>query len=63
MKSKMKIEKAVKVLEDYIDLDRSVREDDEMKSDFDEFCEEKCIAMEVLIDYYKKSEEDKEMVH
>jgi ATP-dependent Clp protease ATP-binding subunit ClpA len=50
----MTIEKAIEVLEKYIALDRSLR--DECVSDFDKFCEEKCVAIETLINTIEKLE-------
>lgn len=49
----MKLEQAVKILKDYVELDRSVRTD-RVKSDFDKFCEEKCVAIETVLKEIKK---------
>lgn len=47
----MTLEHAIEVLREYVALDRDVRgEQLNYSSDFDEFCEEKCIAIEVVLD-------------
>ena len=45
----MEVQKAIEILEEYIELDRSCRETNDYSSDFDKFCEEKCLAMETVL--------------
>ena len=47
---KMNIDKAIEILKDYVELDRSIREGNN-EGDFNSFCEEKCEAIESLIEY------------
>lgn len=47
---KMNIDKAIVILQDYIKLDREVREGS-TEGDYNSFCEEKCEAIESLIEY------------
>ena len=50
----MTTSEAIKILKDYIEIDRCTR-NDLNKSDYDNFCEEKCVAIETLIKAYKES--------
>ena len=47
---KINVDKAIEILKDYIELDRQIREGD-TESDYSKFCEEKCEAIESLIEY------------
>ena len=47
---KINVDKAIEILKDYIELDRSIREGD-TESDFNKFCSEKCDAIESLIEF------------
>ena len=47
---KYNIDKAISILQDYVKLDREIREGD-TESDYSRFCEEKCEAIESLIEY------------
>ena len=47
---KINVDKAIEILKDYIELDRQIREGD-TEGDFNSFCEEKCEAIESLIEY------------
>ena len=47
---KMNIDEAIELLQDYIKADREIREGD-TESDYSKFCEEKCEAIESLIEY------------
>ena len=47
---KMNVDKAIEILKDYVELDRSIREGD-TEGDFNSFCEEKCLSIESLIEY------------
>lgn len=42
----MELNKAIEILEEYVELDRGCRETNNHSSDFDKFCEEKCLAIE-----------------
>lgn len=44
----MNLEKAIKVLKEWIRIDRMTREGEE-HSDYDDFCEEKCIAIDTVL--------------
>ena len=46
---KTDIDKAIEILQDYVKLDREIREGD-TESDYGRFCEEKCEAIESLMD-------------
>lgn len=46
----MNVDKAIEILKDYVELDRQIREGD-TEGDFNSFCEEKCEAIESLIEY------------
>jgi len=48
-------EYAIKLLEDYIKMDRAMR-DCKVESDFDKFCELHCMAIETLINEVKRSD-------
>lgn len=48
----MTLEKAIEICQARIDLDRSMR-DNKVESDYDEFCENECMAIETLIGYCK----------
>ena len=47
---KMNVDKAIEILQEYVELDRSIREGD-TDSDYSKFCEEKCLSIESLIEY------------
>lgn len=47
----MEIKQAIKILKEYVKIDREVRETEDCSNDFDKFCEEKCIAIEALINF------------
>ena len=49
----MNIEQAILILKDYINVDRQIRSH-RTESDFEQFCETTCIAMEILIDEIEK---------
>lgn len=60
----MKVDKAIKTLEDYIFRVRNFNTEDikEIQNDFDKFCEEKCIAIEtVLAELAKKNYKESEV--
>lgn len=44
----MNLEEAIKVLKEWIRIDRMTREGEEY-SDYDKFCEEKCIAIDTVL--------------
>ena len=48
----MEVNKAIEILKDRVKIDRSLR--DKVESDFDEFCERECIAIETLMEAYKR---------
>ena len=48
----MTLEKAISICQARIDLDRNMR-DNKVESDYDEFCENECMAIEKLIEYCK----------
>ena len=45
----MNLDKAIKILETWVEADREFREN-KLESDYDKFCEERNIAIETLID-------------
>lgn len=45
----MEIDKAIEILTEYIKLDRDLRDVKDYSIDFDKFCEEKCIAIERVL--------------
>ena len=47
---KMNVDEAIEILKEYVALDRSIREGD-TEGDFNSFCEEKCEAIESLIEF------------
>ena len=47
---KINVDKAIEILKDHVELDRSIREGD-TESDYSRFCEEKCLSIESLIEY------------
>ena len=47
------MEEDQKVLEEFIELDRKIRQN-KVESDYDEFCERRCIAIENLLKAYKE---------
>ena len=53
----MTLEKAIQICQARIDLDREMR-DNKVESDYDEFCENECMAIEKLIEYCKLKQED-----
>lgn len=46
----VELKQAIEILKDYIKLDRSIRESPNDRSDYDKFCEEKCIAIEMVLE-------------
>jgi hypothetical protein len=52
----MNLEEAIKVLKEWIRIDRMTREGEE-HSDYDDFCEEKCIAIETVIEALDEKDE------
>ena len=50
------MEEDIKILEEFIELDRKIRKN-KVESDYDEFCERRCIAIENLLKAYKELEE------
>lgn len=46
----MNVDEAIEILKDYVELDRNIREGD-TESDYSKFCEEKCDAIDSLIEY------------
>ena len=46
----MGVDKAIEILQEYIEVDREIREGD-TESDYSKFCENKCEAIESLIKY------------
>ena len=50
----MNLEQAIKILEEYVTLDRETRETEDYSNDFDKFCEEKCIAIETVLNHIKE---------
>ena len=53
----MTLEKAISICQARIDLDRSMR-DNKVESDYEKFCENECMAIEMLIKYCKLKQED-----
>ena len=53
----MTLNEAIKICQARIDLDRSIR-DNKVESDYDEFCEKECLAIEKLIEYCKLKQKD-----
>lgn len=49
----MNLDKAIKILEAWVEADREFREN-KLESDYDKFCEERNIAIETLIDELDK---------
>lgn len=50
----MKLQQAIAILEEYITLDRETRETEDYSNDFDKFCEEKCKAIETILNHVKE---------
>ena len=53
--TRMTLNEAIEICQARIDLDRSMR-DNKVESDYDEFCENECIAIERLIEECKIKE-------
>lgn len=53
----MTLNKAIQICQARIDLDRNMR-DNKVESDYDEFCENECMAIEKLINECKLKQED-----
>lgn len=49
----MTLNEAIEICQTRIDLDREMR-DNKVESDYDEFCENECMAIEILIKYCKR---------
>lgn len=45
----MNLEEAIEILKEHIRVDRIFREHKKEKSDFDEFCEGQCIAIDIIL--------------
>ena len=52
----MTLNEAIKICQARIDLDRNMR-DNKVESDYDEFCEKECTAIEILIEECKNRKE------
>lgn len=50
----MDISEAVKVLEEYIAIDRDIRDNDN-NSDYDKFCENQCLAIETILKFVESN--------
>lgn len=50
----MEINEAIDILREYVALDRETRETEGCSSDFNKFCEEKCVAIETVVDFIFK---------
>lgn len=50
----MNLQQAIAILEEYIALDRETRETEDYSNDFDKFCEEKCKAIETILNHVKE---------
>ncbi len=48
----MSLNKAIEICQERIDLDRNLR-DNQVVNDYDKFCENECLAIEVLIECCK----------
>lgn len=48
----MSLDEAIKICQERIDLDRNLR-DNQVVNDYDKFCENECLAIEVLIECCK----------
>ena len=57
MVKSMTLNKAIEICQARIDLDRNMR-DNKVESDYDEFCEKECVAIETLINECKLKQED-----
>ena len=53
----MNLEKAIEVLNEWIRIDRMTRKGEE-HSDYDDFCEEKCIAIDVVLSELEQTKAD-----
>ena len=53
----MTLNEAISICQARIDLDRSMR-DNKAESDYEKFCENECMAIEMLIKYCKLKQED-----
>ena len=51
----MDIEKAIKILKEFVKQDRKMR-DYKVESDYDKFCEERCIAIETVLNELEKKD-------
>lgn len=51
----MELNNAVDILKEYVKLDREMRETEDYSNDFDKFCEEKCVAIETLLNFVEKN--------
>lgn len=54
----MEIEKAIKILEEFVKIDRSMRSEAEYFSDYDKFCEERCVAIETVLKEFERLKEE-----
>lgn len=53
----MDIEKAIKILKEFVKQDRKMR-DYKVESDYDKFCEERCIAIETVLNELEYKQDD-----
>ena len=49
------VEEDLKILEEFIEIDRRIREN-KVDSDYEKFCEKRCVAIEHLLQAYKEQE-------
>ena len=54
----MTLNEAIKICQERIDLDRNLR-DNQIVNDYDKFCENECLAIEVLIECCKSKTKKK----
>ena len=57
----MDIEKAIKILKEFVKQDRKMR-DYKVESDYDKFCEERCIAIETVLNELEKKDKEIEQL-
>lgn len=53
----MDIEEAIKILKEFVKQDRKMR-DYKVESDYDKFCEERCIAIETVLNELEYKQDD-----
>jgi hypothetical protein len=47
----MYLDEAIRILQEYVKIDRDTREKENCLNDFDKFCEEKCVAIETVVNF------------